>query len=126
MSTSSRDPWLAAACLFGAVTVAGGAFAAHALEARLDARALEVWHIGARYLGLAAVGLLGVSWRRGRSSGGLVRAAGKAQLVGGVIFAGSLWTLALTGLGWLGAITPIGGVAMITGWVLLGLSALKR
>ncbi len=124
--TFSRDIWLAAACVFGAVTVAAGAFGAHALEARLDDRDLEIWHTGARYLGFATVGLLAVSWRHGHSPGGLVRAAGVAQLAGGVIFAGSLWTLALTGIGWLGAITPIGGVGMIMGWVLLAVAALKR
>ena len=123
--TSLRDIWLASACFCGAVTVAGGAFAAHAIEARLDEGGLEIWHIGARYLGLSTVGLLAVSWRQGRSPGGLVRAAGVAQLAGGVIFAGSLWSLALTGIGWLGAITPLGGVGMITGWVLLAVAALK-
>ncbi len=119
------------------LAVAGGAFGAHALEERVPADMLANYETGVRYhfyhsLGLLAVGLLALR----RQDGG-IREAGEpagasprlrwsavCMLTGIVLFSGSLYTMALTGLRWLGAVTPIGGIAFLAGWVLLAAAAL--
>jgi uncharacterized membrane protein YgdD (TMEM256/DUF423 family) len=106
--------------------VAAGAFGAHALKARLSADLLAIFETGARYqmyhsLGLIAVGLLASS----RPSG-LLDGAGWAMLVGIVLFSGSLYALALSGVRALGAITPLGGVGFLVGWVLFALAAWRQ
>jgi uncharacterized membrane protein YgdD (TMEM256/DUF423 family) len=104
--------------LLGAAGVALGAFGAHGLEGRISAEALDTWDIATRYHLIHAVALLALccaprdTWRRTA-----VAWAGWLWVAGCVIFAGSLYLLVLTGAGWLGAITPIGGVAFILGWV---------
>ncbi|HEX6589948.1 MAG TPA: DUF423 domain-containing protein [Longimicrobiales bacterium] len=119
--------FLALGALFGAVAVAAGAFGAHALEARLAADRLAIFETAARYqmyhaLALVAVGLVVALVPHAR---GLATGAGWAFVAGTVVFCGSLYLLALGGPRWLGAITPIGGVCFIAGWVLLGLAALR-
>ena len=101
------------------VGVALGAFGAHGLEESLSPEMLEVWETGVQYhlvhgLGLVALGALEPRLRPRR-----VRAIGIALLLGVAIFSGSLYLLALTGLSWLGAITPLGGVAFLVAWALL-------
>ncbi len=108
------------------IAVAAGAFGAHALRARVDARALEVWETAARYQMYHALALLFVGWLAtlpgdgdapmGRLYESAVGVAGWAFVVGTVIFSGSLYLLTLTGMSWLGAITPLGGVAFLVGW----------
>ena len=105
----------------GALAVALGAFGAHALKSRLDEGALAVWATASQYhfyhaLALLLAGLLA----RQFSAAGLVY-AGMALALGMVLFCGSLYLLALTGQRWLGAVTPLGGVALITGWVWLAI-----
>lgn len=118
----TRSPWIALGALNAALAVAAGAFAAHGLRERLDARALEVFEIGARYhmyhaLAIVAAGVLTTSGAaRGQLAGWLFQ-------VGIVLFSGSLYALALTGTKGLGAITPIGGVAFIAGWLWLAWTA---
>ncbi len=119
--------WLFVGALNGFLAVAAGAFGAHALKARLGADLLAVFETGARYhmyhaLALVAVGLL-AALRPG--SAGLLNGAGWAFLVGVLLFSGSLYALALTGVRGLGAITPLGGLAFLTGWALLALAALR-
>lgn len=110
--------WISAAGLSGALAVAAGAFGAHALRNRLDAYHLGVFETGARYhlvhaLALLACGLLlGAGWSRAKVSA-------IAFAVGTVIFSGSLYALALTGVRGLGAITPLGGLAFMMGWLSL-------
>lgn len=110
---------LASALAFIAVAV--GAFGAHALRARVLPEMVSVWETGARYQMYHALALFGVAWALGRAPGALAVAAGWCFLVGIVLFSGSLYLLALTGTRWLGAITPLGGLAFLTGWLLLGL-----
>lgn len=110
-----------------ALSVAFGAFGAHMLEARIGTDALAVYETGIRYhmihgIAILITGLLaGVS---GNSKG--LYWAGSLFIIGTIIFSGSLYILSITGIKWLGAITPIGGVAFIAGWIVLLLSALAR
>jgi uncharacterized membrane protein YgdD (TMEM256/DUF423 family) len=111
----------------GALAVGLGAFAAHGLEARLEPRLLEVFRTGVNYHFFHALGLLGVGLAAGPlGDSRLLRAAGWLMLAGIVIFAGTLYALALGGPGWLGAITPLGGTAFIVAWLLLAVAAGRR
>lgn len=111
--------------LSGAIGVGAGAFGAHALRARLEPRMLEVFETGARYQMYHAIALLGVAWVASRWPGSLSTASGWLFLAGTLLFSGSLYAMALTGVRALGAITPIGGVCFIAGWVCLALAAAK-
>ena len=109
--------------LFGLLGVAAGAFGAHALERKLEPRMLEVFETGARYqmyhaLALVLIGILAHLQPRGGFA-----SAGWAMIVGIIVFSGSLFALALTGIKGLGAITPIGGTAFMVGWGLLAYRA---
>ncbi len=117
--------WIATGAASSFVSVAAGAFGAHVLRARLEADLLAVFETGARYqmyhaLALVAVGLL---CAYSPSTAGTVAGVGFAA--GTVLFSGSLYLLALTGTRWLGAITPVGGVAFLVGWVALAVAALR-
>lgn len=109
--------------VFGMVGVAAGAFGAHALRLRLSAPMLEVFETATRYQMYHALALLGAAWVVDRWGGGPGVVAGWAFVFGIVVFSGSLYVLALTGIRWLGAITPIGGAAFLLGWAMLGLAA---
>ena len=111
--------------LLGAVSVMAGAFGAHGLASRLDARSLELWETASRYLmyGALAMSLVGLLGRQGAVRG--VDGAGWCLLVGSLIFSGTVAVLALGGPRWLGAVTPIGGTLLIAGFVLFAWAALK-
>ena len=109
-----------------AVAVVLGAFGAHALKARLPADALEVYQTAVQYhfwhaLGVLAVGLALQLF----PEAGWLRTAGWLLTAGIVLFCGSLYLLALTGSKWLGAVTPLGGLAFILGWLALVVAALR-
>ena len=115
--------FVALGALFAGLAVAAGAFGAHGLKGRLAPDMLEVFETAARYqmyhaLGLLAVAVAVVRW----PSAAL---AGWCMVAGIVIFCGSLYVLSLSGMRWLGAITPIGGLAFIAGWLVLALAALR-
>ncbi len=107
----------------GAITaltgVAVGAFGAHGLRGRLTPADLEIFETGVRYHIYHALGLFAVAWIASRWPSGTANWAGWLLIVGIVVFSGSLYTLVLTGQRWLGAVTPIGGVALIAGWAAL-------
>ena len=107
----------------GFVAVAAGAFGAHALRARLAPDLLPVFETAARYQMYHALALLGVAWVAARWPGPLPQWAGWLFLVGTLLFSGSLYALALSGVRWLGAITPLGGAAFLAGWICLALAA---
>lgn len=112
---------MAAAALVLAAAVAAGAFGAHALADRLDPRQRELWETGARYLayaGLAGLAMAQLAGRGAAAGTGLV-------LAGGALFALTLFGLALGGPRALGAMTPLGGAAMIAGLVLFALAVLR-
>ncbi len=111
--------------LSGFVSVAAGAFGAHALTARLPADLLAVFDTGARYQLVHAVAIIAAAWATSRWPGGGAGLAGWLFVAGTVLFSGSLYALALTGVRALGAITPIGGVAFLAGWLALAWAALR-
>jgi len=96
--------------------VALGAFGAHALKTRLAPDLLAIFEVAVRYQLVHALALLAVAWAWSRWPGGAVVAGGWLFVGGTVLFSGSLYVLALSGERWLGAITPIGGVAWLAGW----------
>jgi len=114
---------VAAGAINAGLAVAAGAFAAHGLKNRLEVRALEIFETGARYhmyhaLAMILAAIVAASVPGARTAGWLFQA-------GIVVFSGSLYALALTDIKVLGAITPIGGVAFLVGWVWLAISALR-
>ena len=118
----NRTFWMMG-CVFGFLAVAAGAFGAHALRARLGPEMLAVWETGARYQMYHALALLAVAMAAGRWPGGGWTLAGWLFTAGIVVFSGSLYLLAFSGVRWLGAITPIGGVCFLAGWIALALAA---
>lgn len=118
--TPPQSRFLRISAVLGALAVVCGAFGAHGLEERLSAEMLDVWHTAVNYHVYHALALLALAvapaalWNSPWAA-----RAGYAWLVGVAIFSGTLYALALTEIRWLGAITPIGGVALIAGWVLL-------
>ena len=120
--------FIIAGAINAALAVALGAFGAHALKERLSERYLAIWETAVQYqmfhaVGLIAIGILMSSSLLGPSS--TLSWAGYLLLVGIIIFSGSLYVLSLSGIGILGAITPIGGVAFIVGWIMLIIAAVK-
>lgn len=110
--------WVLGAGLL-ALGVAVGAFGAHGLKARVEPAMLQNWETGARYHMYHALGLLAVATLSRWTQGAALTAAGVAFCLGILLFSGSLYVMTLTGARWLGAITPLGGVAFIGGWALL-------
>ena len=111
--------------LMGFVGVGLGAFGAHGLKGRLPAEMLVVFETGVRYQMYHALALLALGAMMSRLDGRAVVVAGWSFTAGILIFSGSLYALALSGVTMLGAITPIGGVAMIAGWGCLIVAALR-
>jgi len=110
--------------LLSGISVALGAFGAHALRERLDAGMLANFETGARYQMYHALALLAVAWAVSRfPNSQLPPLAGWLFIAGSVLFSGSLYLMAFTGQRWLGAVTPFGGVAFIAGWVCLLIAA---
>lgn len=120
----ARTFWMLG-CVFGFVAVGAGAFGAHALRARLTPDLLAVWETAARYQMYHALALLGVALAASRWPQGGWGAPGWLFTAGIVIFSGSLYVLALSGVRWLGAVTPLGGLAFLAGWALLALAGAR-
>lgn len=119
-------PLAALGALECAIAVALGAFGAHALAGRLDARSLDLWLTAARYLMYAGLGTLVAAALATRLATPAAGVAAALLIVGGALFAGTVAVLALGGPRWLGAITPIGGVAFIAAWLLLAATAWRN
>ena len=112
--------------ILGFLGVAFGAFGAHALRARLSPEMLAVFETGVRYQMYHAFALLIVAAAIGHAgTARLLVLAGWLFFVGVVLFSGSLYVLALTGVGMLGAVTPFGGLLFLLGWALLALFAVR-
>lgn len=112
--------------ILAALGVVLGAFGAHGLRARLEPRMLEVWQTGTEYhiyhaLGLILIGIISY-WIQDSA---LIKWAGSLMLIGILLFSGSLYLLALTGSGWLGAMAPVGGLSFIIAWILLAVASLR-
>ena len=126
MSTIQHQLWIRIASVFGFLGVATGAFGAHGLKNMVTPERLEVFQTGSRYCLVHAVVLLIVGIMAQQKDSLWINRAGWGFSIGVLIFSGSLWTLVLSDTGWLGAITPFGGVAMLFGWISLFLSTTQR
>ncbi len=111
--------------ILAGLSVAGGAFASHALKDKLSDRALEIFETGTKYQMYHALALILVALllTRLETIPITLSSAGYAFIIGVVIFSGSLYALSLTGIKWLGAIAPIGGAAFLVGWLSLAIAA---
>ena len=117
--------FIAIAAILGALSVAGGAFASHALKEQISERSLEIFETGAKYQMYHALALLLVALLLTRLEvvPTTLVTSGISFIVGVFLFSGSLYALSLTEIKWLGAITPLGGVAFLIGWGCLAISA---
>jgi uncharacterized membrane protein YgdD (TMEM256/DUF423 family) len=116
--------FLTIAAIFGGLSVAGGAFGAHALREKISARALEIFDTGARYQMYHALALLLVAILLSRleSPPTTLLVSGWLFIIGVVIFSGSLYAISLTGIKSLGAVAPLGGLALMLGWAALAVA----
>ena len=105
--------------VFGMTAILAGTSGAHGLEQTVTPALLETFDTGVRYHMYHALALIGVAWACEHFGGKLPIAAGWLFVIGIIVFAGSLYLLAITGARWLGMITPIGGGAFVVGWLLL-------
>ena len=125
--TGPRWPLLAAS-LLGATGVMAGAFGAHGLASRVSPERLEVWQTAATYQLFHSIALLALAlsilYASNLTKTSTALWVCRSWLVGVIIFSGSLYGLVLSGINWLGAITPIGGTLLIVGWALLSSLAL--
>ncbi len=122
--TSSSANLFRAACVLCGLAVALGAFGAHGLKERLTPEMLAIFEVGVRYQFYHGLAMLALTLAPGRVWGSpWAGRACWAWIVGIAIFSGSLYLLSVTGIRWLGAITPIGGVAFILGWIFAMLGA---
>ena len=117
--------FLTLASIFGALSVAFGAFASHALQDKLTPKALAIWETGTKYQMYHALALILVALLMTRLETSLttLNIAGFGFIAGIALFSGSLYALSLSGIKWLGAITPLGGVAFLIGWGALAIAA---
>lgn len=109
----------------GLLGVAAGAFGAHALEARLSADRLATWELAVRYQIVHALALLAAAWAASHWARFPAAWAGGLLVAGTIVFCGTLYALALGGPRWLGAVTPLGGLALLAGWATMVVGALR-
>jgi uncharacterized membrane protein YgdD (TMEM256/DUF423 family) len=121
-----RTRWFSLGSVLLAVTVAGGAFGAHALRARLDASSLALWETAVRYLALGGLGLLALGLAASDRPVRGWTVAGTCLAAGAVLFSGTVAAMALSGPRWLGIVTPVGGVLLITGFLVLAVVAARQ
>ena len=107
------------------LAVAAGAFGAHALKSRLTPDMLAVFEVAVRYQMYHAFALIACAWAATKWPGTLVTTSGWLFVAGTIVFSGSLYALSLSGVRWLGAMTPIGGLAFLVGWICLAVAALR-
>jgi len=126
VSRPVRKTWLVAGAVSGFISVAAGAFGAHALRQKLAADLMEIFETAVRYQMYHVPALLAVGVVASRSPSRAADVAGAAFTAGTVLFSGSLYALALTGQRWLGAVTPFGGLSLLAGWIALIYLAVRR
>ncbi len=121
---NSRSKMISTSAIVGAISVLLGAFGAHALKSQLSAESIEIYKTGISYLQFHALGMLGYAlWWPGAPTSKLPFIG---FLLGSCIFTGSLIALVLTGITGLGAITPIGGVILISSWIGFAVQSKKQ
>lgn len=111
--------------IFALIGVAAGAFGSHALADRVTERMLEVWETAVQYQMYHALGLFAAAWLHQQTEAVSALVAGWSFAAGILVFSGSLYLMVFTGARGLGAITPVGGVAMMVGWLGCILAVLK-
>ncbi|MEZ4388941.1 MAG: DUF423 domain-containing protein [Candidatus Krumholzibacteriia bacterium] len=112
--------------VLGFLAVALGAFGAHGLKDRLPADLMAIFETGVRYHLAHALAMFAAAWARERGGGRAAHLAGWGFGLGTLVFSGSLYLLAVTGARWLGAVTPVGGVMLLGGWVALAVACGRR
>lgn len=105
--------------------VAAGAFGAHGLKDRLTAEMLSAFEAGVRYQMYHAFALIAAAWMQSKWPSPFVTAGGWLFVIGTVLFCGSLYLMSVSGTRWLGAITPLGGLSFLAGWVCLAWAACR-
>lgn len=111
--------------LYGLLGVAAGAFGAHALRGHMTADRLALYEVAVRYQMYHAFALIAAAWAVQRWPGTLSSAAGWLFIVGVLIFSGTVYALSFGAPRWLGAVTPIGGLCLLGGWLALAVAALR-
>jgi len=115
--------FLALGALSAFIGVAAGAFGAHSLKNRMSAEMLTIFEVGVRYQMYHAFALIAVAWVQEKWPSTIVTTGGWLFVIGTILFSGSLYLLSLSGVSWLGAITPLGGLAFLAGWVCIAWGA---
>jgi uncharacterized membrane protein YgdD (TMEM256/DUF423 family) len=121
-----RSGWFSLGMLVMAVAIGAGAFGAHGLRSVLSPDARGLWETAVRYLVIGAVGVIGVGLAADLRPSRTWSLVGAALLAGAVIFSTTLAALALGAPRWLGAVTPVGGVLLILGYVAAAVVARRR
>ena len=111
--------------LYAFIGVAAGAFGAHALKSRISAELLSVFEVGVRYQMYHAFALIMAAYLQAKWPSLLVVLGGWSFIIGTFLFSGSLYVLSISGLRWAGAITPVGGVLFLAGWICMALAAFR-
>ena len=114
--------WVKAGGFLMMAAVILGAFGAHGLKHKLSSEMMEIFKTASLYHMVHGLGLFIVAWLSTTTQDPKIGSAGTLFIIGIVLFSGSLYVLSVTGLRWLGAITPLGGLCFITGWLLIALS----
>lgn len=112
--------------IMGFLSVAIGAFGAHGLEGKISDKLLQVWKTGVQYqmFGTVLIFIIGFLMLKIQQAT-LLQWAGWLSVVGIILFSGSLYVMSATGIKWLGAITPLGGIAFLVAWLFVGIAAMK-
>ncbi|HEV8052379.1 MAG TPA: DUF423 domain-containing protein [Parachlamydiaceae bacterium] len=126
MLSSSQQWLLFCAALLGFLGVAGGAFGAHALKQRITPDNLAIFEVGIRYQMYHVLAIILTVWLIGATHGNWAVWAAYSFICGILIFSGSLYMLVFTGVRMWGAVTPIGGLLLLLGWIFLAISALSQ
>lgn len=117
--------FLACAGVFGALSIALGAFGAHALKARLAAHMLVTYQTAVQYQMIHTLALLATAILMYKNQSTFLTAAGILFITGTLLFSGSLYVLATTAIRWVGPLTPIGGLLLILGWLCIAIAAFR-
>lgn len=115
--------WIVLGSVFAFLSVAFGAFGAHGLEGKLEPRMLTIWETAARYQMYHSLALIGLGIWATQNTASSTSVSGYSFVAGILLFSGSLYALALTGVKVLGAITPLGGMAFMIAWIAFAVTA---
>ena len=118
--------FISMSAILGLLGVALGAFGSHGLKEKLSADMMSVYQTGSHYHLIHALALLGIGILARQMDATAIKVAGISMIFGILVFSGSLYALAISGIRILGAITPIGGVGFMIGWAALAVAAIQN